>query len=121
MARTARHTKGQHVEKSMEQRVKKHLCQAYGLGMNDVEELYELGCQTVLDTRGRLEGAFSRNDIHELTEASHMLKGALFNMGLAELGEMARKLELAGKAERMEEARIMFPLLRNALGEFCRS
>lgn len=105
----------------MEQRVKEHLCQVYGLGMDDVEELYEIGCQTVQDTRGRLESAFSRNDIHELTEASHMLKGALFNMGLVEQGEMARKLELAGKAERMEEARIMFPSLRNALEDFRRS
>lgn len=105
----------------MEQRVKEYLCQVYGLGMDDVEELYELGCQTVQDTRGRIEVALSRNDIHELTEASHMLKGALFNMGLVEQGEMARKLELAGEAERMEEAWIIFPLLCNALEGFCRS
>lgn len=86
--------------------------------MEDAEELYGLGCRTVLDTRNRLDGAFLLSDMRELEEASHMLKGALFNMGLNELGEMARQMEQAGKAGRIEEARTVFQELHPALDCF---
>lgn len=105
-------------EKSMEQRVKEHLCQVYGLGLDDVEELYGLGCQTVGATLGRLEAAFLRSDAQEVADAGHMLKGTLFNMGLLELGELARALELAGKGGRMEEARAVYDALSPALKFF---
>jgi HPt (histidine-containing phosphotransfer) domain-containing protein len=102
----------------MEQRVKEHLCQVYGLGMDDVEELYELGRQTVTSVLGRLEEAFLRADAQEVADAGHMLKGALFNMGLAELAEQARELELTGKAGRLEEARLIYAKLCPALSLF---
>jgi hypothetical protein len=47
-----------------------------------------------------------------------MLKGTLFNMGLLELGELARALELAGKGGRMEEARAVYDSLSSALKFF---
>lgn len=102
----------------MEQRVKEHLCQVYGLDMDDVEELYELACRTVASTRARLEDAFFRSDVREIADAGHMLKGALFNMGLAELGETARTLELAGKAGCMEDARAIYAGLLPSLERF---
>jgi len=102
----------------MEQRVKKHLCQVYGLGMADVDELYGLACRTVASTRARLEDAFSRSDVQEIADAGHMLKGALFNMGLDELGEAARALELAGKAGCMEEARTIYSRILPSLESF---
>ncbi|PKN41514.1 MAG: hypothetical protein CVU60_10880 [Deltaproteobacteria bacterium HGW-Deltaproteobacteria-18] len=102
----------------MKQRVKEHLCRVYGLGMDDIDELYGLGCQTVVVTLGRLEAAFSLCDEQEIADVGHMLKGALFNMGLVELAEMARDLELAGRDGRMEEARDVYERLRPALEFF---
>ncbi|MDY0226858.1 MAG: Hpt domain-containing protein [Desulfomicrobium apsheronum] len=103
----------------MKQRVKEHLCRVYGLGMDDIDELYGLGCQTVAATLSRLETAFSgAGDEQEIADAGHMLKGALFNMGLVELGEMARALEQAGKDGHMEEARAVYERLRPALKFF---
>lgn len=102
----------------MKQRVKEHLCRVYGLGMDDIDELYELGLQTVTDTMSRLDAAFSGCDEQEIADAGHMLKGALFNMGLVELAELARALELAGKDGRMEEARDVYETLRPALEFF---
>ena len=99
----------------MEQRVKQHLCRVYGLGMADVDELYVLARHTVASTLNRLQEAFARSDAHETADAGHLLKGALFNMGLAELGEMARELELAGKAGRMQDARTVYAGLLAAL------
>lgn len=100
----------------MEQRVKGHLCRVYGLDMGDVQELFEIGCQTVLDTLARLHKAQACADMHEVGEASHMLKGTLFNMGLIELGEMARNLELAGKGACHDEAAKILAGLGHALG-----
>lgn len=102
----------------MEQRVKEHLCHVYGLGLGDVEELYELGRQTVRDTVRRLNDAFARSDAQEAADAAHMLKGALFNMGLTELAEQARNLELAGKSGQLEEARLVYAALCPVLCRF---
>lgn len=97
----------------MQRRIKEHLCTVYGLGMDDVQELFEIGCQTVLDTLERLEKAQACADMHEVGEAGHMLKGTLFNMGLIELGEMARDLELAAKGSRRDEtAEVLARLVR---------
>ncbi len=104
--------------KSLEQRVKDHLCHVYGMGPGDVLELFEIGRGTVADALVRIEGALSREDMQEVVDASHMLKGTLFNMGLHDLGEMARSVELAGKARRLDEARSVFPGLRRALAQF---
>lgn len=102
----------------MEQRVKEHLCHVYGLGVDDVEELYGLGCQTVAATLSRLEAAFLKSDAQEIADAGHMLKGALFNMGLVEFGEQARALEAAGKSGRLEEAHAVYEALRPVLKFF---
>jgi HPt (histidine-containing phosphotransfer) domain-containing protein len=102
----------------MEQRVKEHLCHVYGLGLDDVEELYELGRQTVRDTLCRLSDALARSDAQEVADAGHMLKGALFNMGLAELAEQAKALELAGKSGQLEEARLIHGSLGPVLSLF---
>lgn len=107
--------KGAGVETSMEQRVKGHLCRVYGLGLVDVQELFEIGCQTVVDTLARLRKAEACADMLEVGEASHMLKGTLFNMGLTELGEMARNLELAGKGACHDEAAKILAELDQAL------
>ena len=106
------------MQKSLEQRVREHLCQVYGLNLEDVQELFEIGHGTVVDTLGRLESAFVRGDVQEMVDAGHMLKGTLFNMGLTELGEAARSLELAGKAGRLDEIGLIYPALRKALEGF---
>ena len=106
------------MEESIDRKVKEHLCRVCGLGMDDVEELYALGRQTILDTRGRLDAAFSRGDAAEAADAGHMLKGALFNMGLQEPGASAKSIELAAKAGRMDEARALYEALRPLLTRF---
>lgn len=106
------------MDKSIEQRVKEHLSRSCGFGVEDTQELYGLGCRTVLATRNRLGGAFLLLDMREMEEASHMLKGALFNMGLNELGEMARQMEQASKAGRIEEARAVFQEIDPVLDSF---
>lgn len=110
--------KGDAVDKSLEQRVREHLCQVFGLGLEDVQELFEIGHGTVMEVMGRLDGAFARGDVQEMIDASHMLKGTLFNMGLTELGEAARSLEMAGKEGRLDEIGSVYPALRRALENF---
>jgi len=102
---------------SLEQRIKEHLCRVYGLGQGDVAELYEIGRHTTGETMARLELARRRADAAELAEAAHMLKGTLFNMGLTELGEVARSMELAARDSRLDETSACFSRLERDLAE----
>lgn len=106
------------MEKSLERRVLEHLCRAYGLGLEEVRELYAIGRDTVGETLGRLDEALARDDWPVMADAAHMLKGTLFNMGLQELGEAARNLELAAKEGCSIEARRLHAELVPALKEF---
>lgn len=103
------------VKMSLEQRVREHLCQVYGLGMDDVQELFEIGRDTVDETLCRLDEALAGADWSGTADAAHMLKGTLFNMGLTELGESAKALELAAKDGREDDVRTLYPELRRAL------
>lgn len=110
--------KGADVETSLEQRVLEHLCRVYGLGPEEVRELFAIGRDTVDRTLRRLEEALGREDWPGMAEGAHMLKGTLYNMGLTELGDAARSLELACKHGRADEARGLFSGLAKALGIF---
>lgn len=106
------------VDKSLERRVLEHLCRVYGLGLDEVRELYAIGRDTVGETLRRLDEALARDDWSEMADAAHMLKGTLFNMGLQELGDAARNLELAAKEGRLDEARGLHAELGHWLQEF---
>ena len=88
------------------------------MGPEDVRELFEIGRETIADALARIDRALSLGDMQELVDASHMLKGTLCNMGLHDLGAVARSLELAGKAQRLDEFRSLYPEFRFALGQF---
>ena len=106
------------METSLEQRVLEHLCRVYGLGIDEVRELFAIGRTTVGETLGRLDEALAGENWAAMADAAHMLKGTLFNMGLQELGESARTLELAAKEGRTAEARRLHAELVPALKEF---
>ncbi|KAF5050776.1 hypothetical protein DSECCO2_426020 [anaerobic digester metagenome] len=106
------------METSLERRVLEHLCRVYGLGLEEVRELYAIGRDTVGETLRRLDEARARDDWPVMADAAHMLKGTLFNMGLQELGEAARNLELAAKEGRAVEARRLHAELGLWLREF---
>lgn len=100
----------------MDTMIKTYLCSTYGLGMDDVEELFGLGVQTVRDCLGILDSEWQGGDMATFVEAMHTLKGALFNMGLEALGEQARRLELAGKAGDTGLVRQGYPAFRDEVG-----
>lgn len=106
------------MEKSLEQKVLEHLCQVYGLGPDEVRELFAIGRDTVGQTLDRLEEALGREDWPGMADGAHMLKGTLSNMGLTDLGDVARNLELACKQGRADEARGLFAGLSLSLGVF---
>ena len=106
------------MEQSLEQKVLEHLCQVYGLGLDEVRELFAIGRDTVGQTLRRLEGALGREDWPGMAEGAHMLKGTLYNMGLTEMGGVAKNLELACKQGRADEARGLFAGLALSLEGF---
>lgn len=104
----------------MEHRVKSHLCRVYGLGLDDVGELFEIGRDTVLDSLGRLERAIIGHDLAEAREVGHMLKGTLYNMGLDDIAELARELEAKAKNGVVMDTEVLFKSIQYKLGELAR-
>lgn len=99
----------------METKVKEHLASMYGVDKDDVDALFALARQTVVTALGRLERARALADMKEAAEAGHMLKGALLNMGLAQLGDEARQLEMAAKQGLADEVGGRIELLSREL------
>ena len=75
-----------------------HLQQTCGLPLQTVEELLNKGRDTLgLDTH-ELQAAYAREDDKILQQTAHSLKGALLNLGLAELAGQAKEIETTGMA-----------------------
>jgi len=106
------------VNLSLEQKVRDHLRRVYELDPEGVQELYEIGHDTVTQTLARMEAAVVAGNLTEMGDAGHMLKGTLFNMGLTEAAEAARALELACKAGKSGEVPDLFARLRSRLQGF---
>ena len=103
---------------SLEQKVRDHLRHVYELDPEGVQELYEIGHDTVTQTLARMDAAANAGNLQELGDAGHMLKGTLFNMGLTEAAEAARSMELACKAGKSGEIPDLFARLRSQLQGF---
>ena len=48
---------------------------------------------------GKIESAMESGDLITLGKAGHTMKGALLNLGLDESAEIAKEIELKGKAQ----------------------
>jgi HAMP domain-containing protein/HPt (histidine-containing phosphotransfer) domain-containing protein len=66
----------------------------------------------------KLEAFLKQEDDHGFAVLVHGIKGALNNVGAAELGRAAYELEMASKAARMEECRERYPEFARQLREF---
>lgn len=104
----------------MENRVKQHLSRVYALSADEVGELFEVGRDTVLEAMDCLERAIAARDALNAREMGHMLKGTLYNMGLEDLAEEARALEIEAKDGSMAEVERIFVSVSGQLRGFAK-
>ena len=70
-----------------------HLKTAYLLSDEKTATMIPVFISTLHTHVNRLAELAARDDLQELSRASHAVKGALLNMGLADLAEIAHTLE----------------------------
>ena len=76
------------------QAIRHHLQTAYLLTEEKTEEMIPVFVATLGDHVERLAALAAAGDLDGLGRAGHAVKGALLNMGLPDLAELARRIEL---------------------------
>ena len=74
--------------------MKKHLKTAYLLSDEKTTAMIPVFLTTLQSHVDRLAELAAGGDMHQLSRASHAVKGALLNMGLADLAQTAYTIEL---------------------------
>ena len=75
-------------------------------------ELLDIYIEDFLEKYALLEQAIAEGDITNIKEIGHSLKGASGNLSLTGLHETAYGIELSGKENNIEQAKLMFARLK---------
>ena len=73
--------------------IRQHLQHAYLLNEEKTAEMIPVFITSLRGQVERLQGLVGAGDREELGRAGHTIKGALLNMGLSDLAELAHRLE----------------------------
>lgn len=84
-------------EKSYRTTIRQHLKTAYLLSDEKTEEVLPVFYGALLSHLHHLEEVLASGDLEQLGRTGHTVKGALLNLGLPELAEIAYTIENKGK------------------------
>ncbi len=79
--------------------VKEHLSSFYQLPEEDIEEILKTSSSSIGENLQEARSALESGDMERLRVVSHTLKGQLANLGLAQLSEIAKEMEMAANGE----------------------
>lgn len=80
----------------------KELAENLGLEEEEYLELVELFVETGRSDIDKLQTAIEQGDAEQAAAALHSLKGAAGNMGLMELNEIAKEIEMKARDNQLE-------------------
>ena len=78
--------------------IRDHLRNAYMLSDEKISTYLPQFLATLCTHADNLQCTVQTNNLQEISRAGHTLKGALLNLGLEKLAEVAYSIELQGKA-----------------------
>jgi HPt (histidine-containing phosphotransfer) domain-containing protein len=73
----------------------KALGEKIGLEEDEYRELVELFLKTGMADHDRLKGAFDAGDAQQVARSAHTIRGAAGNMGIMNVHDVAKRVELA--------------------------
>lgn len=79
-------------------KVSVHLSEMYQLEPDQVEQMVQISAVSISETLGQAREALSSGEMATLSAAGHKAKGVLLGIGLDKAAELARQVELKGKA-----------------------
>ncbi len=84
---------------SQQEAIKEHLKEQFGLSDEKVEVMLPSFIAILADHLRKLEADVAEGELVAVSQAAHTLKGALLNLGLSDMADLAKTLEQGGKQE----------------------
>jgi PAS domain S-box-containing protein len=78
--------------------VAEHLKNIYSLDPDQVEQMVRISASSISETLAQAKKELAAGDLRSLSGSGHKAKGVLLGIGLKEEAELARQIELKGKA-----------------------
>lgn len=78
--------------------VAEHLKKIYSLEPDQIEQMIQISASSISETLSQARKELSAEDFAALSASGHKAKGVLLGIGLNEQAELARQIELKGKA-----------------------
>ena len=83
---------------SLSDRVEEHICIHYKLPSDKVASMLPAFLLTLQNHMHELEKRVRRGEIQDIAKVGHKFKGALLNLGLEDITEIALRIEMEGNA-----------------------
>lgn len=83
-----------------------------------LRELFDIYVEDFIEKYPQLEQAISKGDFNNIKEIGHSLKGSSGNLSLTGLHETAYGIELSGKENDIEQAKLYFIRLKEEFKKF---
>jgi HPt (histidine-containing phosphotransfer) domain-containing protein len=80
----------------------KELGEKIGLEEDEYRELVDLFLETGMADYDRLKGAFEAGDARQVARSAHTINGAAGNMGIMNVHEVAKRIELAAGENQLD-------------------
>jgi histidine phosphotransfer protein HptB len=98
----------------------KELGEKIGLEEDEYRELVELLLETGMADYDRLKTAFEAGDAPQVARSAHTIQGAAGNMGIMNIHEVAKRIELAAGENQLDAVSAELDKLKGLFGEIAR-
>jgi len=95
--------------------VAEHLKTIYSLEPDQVEQMVQISASSISETLAQAKEELAADDLRALSASGHKAKGVLLGIGLKDEAELARQIELKGKAEEQADYAVLLNRLEEAL------
>jgi HPt (histidine-containing phosphotransfer) domain-containing protein len=92
-----------------------------GMEEDEVLELVKLFIETSLSDLNQIQSAIDEGDAQKVAMAAHSIKGAAANLGLTEIFEMAKRIEMNGRENKLDGAEGTAVAIEEKLDELAKS
>lgn len=98
----------------------KDLSEKVGLEEEEYRELVDLFLETGMADYDRLKGAFDAGDAQQVARSAHTINGAAGNMGIMNVHEVAKRIELAAGESQLNSVSVDVDTLKTLFDEIAR-
>lgn len=87
---------------SLQERVSDHMCKQYQFSIDKVATMLPTFLNVLQNHMRDMESALAQGEVGAIAKVGHTLKGALLNLGLDDVAEIAKTIETEGMADNQD-------------------